>query len=58
VELPGVGENVQEHIACRIGFELTAESQHETYDLMFDPEHAAKEMKLLCVAFTDLVSLC
>jgi hypothetical protein len=58
VELPGVGENVQEHISTNVGFELNADAQHETYDLMQDPEYAAKEMKLLWASFSDLVSLC
>jgi GMC oxidoreductase len=55
VALPGVGENVQDHISCRFAFELNPQAKHETYDLMRDPEYAAKEMKLLCVYFTRFV---
>ncbi|KIM89885.1 GMC oxidoreductase [Piloderma croceum F 1598] len=46
VALSGVGENVQDHISCRFAFELNPQAKHETYDLMRDPEYAAKEMKL------------
>ena len=55
VALPGVGENVQDHISCRFAFELNPQAKHETYDLMRDPEYAAKEMKLLYVYFTHFI---
>ncbi|KAF8587124.1 GMC oxidoreductase [Ramaria rubella] len=46
IELPGVGENVQEHLYLGVSFELRDEIDHETYDLMQDPVYAAQQMKL------------
>jgi choline dehydrogenase-like flavoprotein len=48
VDLPGVGENVQEHSLVGMTYELNADT-HETYDLMRDPEYAARALKLQCV---------
>lgn len=44
VALPGVGENVQEHVAMSISLEVT--SEHQTADILRDPVHAAEAIKL------------
>ncbi|KAF8519998.1 GMC oxidoreductase [Hysterangium stoloniferum] len=44
IDLPGVGENVQEHIVCTILWEVGDE--HQTYDVLRDVEHAAEQLKL------------
>ena len=46
IELPGVGENVQEHVYVGISYELSAEIPHETFDLLADPVYAAKARAL------------
>jgi len=46
IELPGVGENVQEHVFVGVSYELSAEIPHETFDLLADPVYAAKAREL------------
>jgi len=46
VELPGVGENVQEHVFVGISYELSAETPHETFDLLADPVYSANAREL------------
>lgn len=46
IELPGVGENVQEHIFVGISYELSPETPHETFDMLADPIYAAKAREL------------
>jgi len=46
IDLPGVGENVQEHIGFGIAFELDSNTPHDTLDTLRDPEHAAKNREL------------
>lgn len=46
VDLPGVGENVQEHVGIDMVFELDPKGGHETLDLLADPAYAAKSKKL------------
>ncbi|KAF4611726.1 hypothetical protein D9613_003994 [Agrocybe pediades] len=43
VDLPGVGENVQEHISFAISFELDPNIHHETWDMLKDPEHGSRQ---------------
>lgn len=47
LELPGVGENVQEHIATVVNWELRDDFAWETFDLLRDPEVFAKNLELL-----------
>ena len=44
VDLPGVGENVQDHILVPIPFELPP--GHESLELLLDPDYAAKAKEL------------
>lgn len=44
IELPGVGENVQEHITCSILWDVGGE--HQTYDVLRNAVHAAEHGKL------------
>ncbi|EJT96820.1 GMC oxidoreductase [Dacryopinax primogenitus] len=46
VELPGVGENAQEHSLFGMSFELDPGTSWNTYDCLFDPARAAAEMAL------------
>lgn len=47
VELPGVGENLQEHLFNTLGpYELEAGTSHETLDLLKDPRYAANARAL------------
>lgn len=46
IDLPGVGENVQEHYGCSVTFELDPEVPHETIDLLRDPAYAVKAKEL------------
>lgn len=47
VDLPGVGENVQDHLFNTLGpYELEGGSSHETFDLLRDPNYAAKARAL------------
>ncbi|KAF8872798.1 GMC oxidoreductase [Gymnopilus junonius] len=46
VDLPGVGENVQDHILISIPHELAPGTSHETLDLLRDPIHAVKAKQL------------
>ncbi|KDR78179.1 hypothetical protein GALMADRAFT_245214 [Galerina marginata CBS 339.88] len=47
ISLPGVGENVQEHIFSTLIYELdTANTTHETWDLLADPDYATKAKAL------------
>jgi choline dehydrogenase-like flavoprotein len=45
VELPGVGENVQEHPTCGSTYETNPGVAYETVDLMRDPDYAAERLK-------------
>lgn len=47
LELAGVGENVQEHIASAMTWELKDDYPWETLDLLRDPETFAKNLELL-----------
>jgi choline dehydrogenase-like flavoprotein len=59
VELPGVGENVQDHTYLGVSFELSSDVKHETFDQMRDPAYAAAAMKLQYVIFTQMsISIC
>lgn len=46
VDLPGVGENLQEHTVCAVTYELDRRVHNETFDLLKDPNYAAAAMKL------------
>ncbi|PPR06211.1 hypothetical protein CVT26_005470 [Gymnopilus dilepis] len=46
VNLPGVGENVQEHVLVAIPYELSSNQVHDTLDLLLNPEYAAKAREL------------
>lgn len=46
IDLPGVGENVQEHCFISITFELRDDVPYETFDVLRDPARAAKELEL------------
>lgn len=46
VDLPGVGENLQEHHMAGITVELDPNAGHETLDLLRDPDYAAKALEL------------
>ena len=46
LELPGVGENVQDHIIIPMTFELDPKTSHETLDAMANPDNVQKVMKL------------
>jgi choline dehydrogenase-like flavoprotein len=44
VALPGVGENIQEHINIIVTYEIS--SEYETADFLRDPAHTAEAIKL------------
>lgn len=46
IDLPGVGENLQEHTVCGITYELDQGIRTETLDLLKDPGYAAAAIKL------------
>lgn len=48
IDLPGVGENVQEHYGCSVTYELNPDVPHVTIDLFREPGYAekAKELQL------------
>lgn len=46
VELPGVGENVQDHIFLGLSWELKEDAPFDTLDLLRDPAIAAKHLEL------------
>ena len=48
IDLPGVGENVQEHTVVSMPHELAPNTDHETFDLLRDPAYflKAKELQL------------
>lgn len=46
VELPGVGENVQEHTLTRLAYEMNPDIKLDSYDMLRDPEFAAAHMQL------------
>ncbi|KAK7437916.1 hypothetical protein VKT23_018351 [Stygiomarasmius scandens] len=46
IALEGVGENLQEHQFLGISYELKPNVEHDTYDLLRDPEHNAKHLEL------------
>jgi len=47
IDLPGVGENAQEHSYFGMSFELDSTLEYDTWDKLFDPTRAAAEMVLL-----------
>ncbi|KAI0089283.1 GMC oxidoreductase [Irpex rosettiformis] len=46
LDLPGVGENVQEHIMVGLSWELKDDVQFDTLDILRDPETYAKHLEL------------
>jgi len=46
LELPGVGENVQDHPHFATTFEFDPKVSHETLDLMSDPDYVQEITKL------------
>lgn len=47
LDLPGVGENLQEHHFASVVFELdTTKADHQTLDLFFNPEFAKESIRL------------
>ncbi|PSR73741.1 hypothetical protein PHLCEN_2v10431 [Hermanssonia centrifuga] len=46
LELPGVGENVQEHMFLGMSWELKEDVKFDTWDLLRDPTIAAEHLKL------------
>ncbi|KZV71755.1 GMC oxidoreductase [Peniophora sp. CONT] len=46
VDLPGVGENLQEHVYIPLSFELDDDVPFDTVDLLRDAEAVAKHLKL------------
>ncbi|KAF9553674.1 hypothetical protein CPC08DRAFT_645304, partial [Agrocybe pediades] len=46
IELPGVGENAQDHLATTVVYELNPTAGHEAVDLLNDPEYAARANSL------------
>ncbi|KAI0682713.1 GMC oxidoreductase [Cytidiella melzeri] len=46
LDLPGVGENVQEHIMSQLSYELKDDVQFDTLDMLRDPETYAKHLEL------------
>ncbi|KAF8817256.1 alcohol oxidase [Phlegmacium glaucopus] len=46
IDLPGVGENLQEHVHAAISFELRADTPDDTWDLLRDPNAAAEHIEL------------
>jgi len=46
IDLPGVGENVQEHHMVGITVELGPNGGHETMDLLRDSDYATKALEL------------
>jgi len=55
IDLPGVGENVQEHNFIKVSFELA--DKHVTLDLMKDGEYAAKAVQDQYVRFYYLLNI-
>ena len=49
IDLPGVGENAQDHILCPTIYELDSSVEHDTIDRMKDLQYAASAKKLWCV---------
>ncbi|EPS94467.1 hypothetical protein FOMPIDRAFT_152880 [Fomitopsis schrenkii] len=46
VELPGVGENVQDHCLVGISYELNTKEAHKTFDILRDVKLAEEQAKL------------
>ncbi|KAH8099870.1 GMC oxidoreductase [Cristinia sonorae] len=46
VDLPGVGENVQDHIFVGVSMQLDPSVAHETFDSFRDPEFAKLQLRL------------
>ncbi|EIM84584.1 GMC oxidoreductase [Stereum hirsutum FP-91666 SS1] len=46
IDLPGVGENVSDHVYLGASYELDGQTAHETYDRMRDPAYAAEAFAL------------
>lgn len=45
LDLPAVGENVQEHSFVATSFQFKDDYEHETFDILRDPPSAAKELE-------------
>lgn len=46
IDLPGVGENVQEHTFNLVCYELEPEASYKTWDLLLDPTYATNARAL------------
>ncbi|KDQ60229.1 GMC oxidoreductase [Jaapia argillacea MUCL 33604] len=46
IDLPGVGENIQEHVFTGITFELKDDASFETLDILRDPKVATEHLEL------------
>lgn len=46
IDLPGVGENLQEHVHAAISFELRADISDDTWDSLRDPHTSVKHLEL------------
>ncbi|KAH9841077.1 GMC oxidoreductase [Rhodofomes roseus] len=46
VDLPGVGENVQDHTLCGISYELDPKGDHKTFDVLRNAKLAEEQAKL------------
>ena len=46
VNLPGVGENLQEHLFCSIAYELDPSREWNHLEALLDPEYAAEQARL------------
>jgi len=46
LEVPGVGQNVQEHVIVAMSFELKDDAELETLDILRDPTAEAKQVEL------------
>lgn len=46
LELPGVGENVQEHMLFTMTYETKSDSSYETLDLLRNPDYVSGRAKL------------
>jgi choline dehydrogenase-like flavoprotein len=46
VELPGVGENFQEHLLFFVTYETKSSDTYETLDKLRDPKYVAEHMRL------------
>ena len=46
VDLPGVGENLQEHLFCSVAFELDPSRDWNSLEALSDPEYNAEQLRL------------